>query len=504
MSDSTFSPADGSGEATARPGLIARLEAGRQAWLAIDRSERAVAFVKTRRGAVALWAVFVLACAAGLQFRPMHLALVAVALLATILWPARRLLIICAASLCFVVARPFRIPQWQTLVDTLAATGQVPFGSRVFTSLMALAFVLFSVGFLAWQRRTGRTGAAGRPLMVLIFVQLAILVAAIAVPEGNFVHASLWTFAGVFVSSMWMLAYVAIDQKVGVALPAAARPALVRPFWGGGGEGIGKSWGYLSKFDAKTPEDLAATRLKALKLAVWALVLAGVMKLAEAVFYGQAGLLPIQDAVLAHAAGEGLGVVRNWGSVLANYLVDLLLISVWGHFLVAAVRMLGFRISRNTRNPLASRSIAEFWNRYFFYFKEMLVDFFFYPAFVRFFKKSPKLRIAFATLCAAGLGNFLFHFLRETHVFRDRSLLEGLAVFQSQAFYALVLAAGLIVSQLRGRKAKPEDGFFAYHVAPRVTVIGFFCFLKIFDDLSGEGTLRERIFFVLSLTGMTP
>jgi hypothetical protein len=163
--------------------------------------------------------------------------------------------------------------------------------------------------------------------------------------------------------------------------------------------------------------------------------------------------------------------------------------------------MLGWRIPRNTRNPLASRTLAEFWNRYFFYFKEMLVDFFFYPAFLHWFKKNPKLRIAFATFCAAGAGNFLFHFMRETHIFASREFHDALAVFQSAAFYSLALAAGLIISQWRGVKLTPEMGFWRWHVLPRLNVFVFFCFLKIFDDLSGNGTFAERAAFALSLFG---
>ena len=166
------------------------------------------------------------------------------------------------------------------------------------------------------------------------------------------------------------------------------------------------------------------------------------------------------------------------------------------------MRLAGWRIPRNTRNPLASRTLAEFWNRYFFYFKEMLVDFFFYPAFQRFFKGNVKLRIAFATLCAAGLGNFLYHFMRETYVFADGDVWAKLAIFQSAAFYSLALAAGLIVSQWHGAKPKPKDGFLAYHVWPRLNVIAFFCFLKIFDDITGEGTFSERARFAASLLGV--
>ena len=482
------------------PGALRRALDLRKAWLAIDGNPAALAFVATPTGGLCAWGAFMLACAASLQISAPHLALGGAALLAVVFWPRRRLAIVSAASVIFFLARPYRTSEWAVLTGDLATANG--FRGDLLQSVVAAVFLVFAIAFLRLQRIAPAALPSRRPLLALIVLWFAAFAAALAVPATSPGGMLLWTMAGVCVSSMWMLAYVASDQKAGVRVPDGARATMVRPFWGGGAEGIGKSWGYLAKFDARTPAELAATRLKAVKLAVWGLLLALVWTVADRAFYTELGLLPITDAVLAHAAGQGRGSLHGWASVVANYAVDLLAISVWGHLIVASVRMLGYRIPRNTFNPLASRTIAEFWNRYFFYFKEMLVDFFFYPAFVRFFRANIKLRIAFATLCAAGLGNFLFHFMRETHVFATKHWLEALAGFQSAAVYSALLAAGLIISQWRGRKPLPEHGFFAYQVRPRLAVIGFFCLLKIFDDLSGEGSLGERFSFALSLIGI--
>ena len=174
----------------------------------------------------------------------------------------------------------------------------------------------------------------------------------------------------------------------------------------------------------------------------------------------------LHDATLAQAAGVGASIGIRWTSLLSNHFFDLLIISIWGHVIVAVVRMVGYRIPRNTHNPLASRSLAEFWNRYFFYW-----------AFHRFFKKQPKLHIAFATLCAAGIGNFLYHFMRETWVFTWTPALDTLPKFYSAASSSLMPAVGLICSQLRGHKPKPEDGFFAYHETCARVGLDVSCFL---------------------------
>lgn len=68
---------------------------------------------------------------------------------------------------------------------------------------------------------------------------------------------------------------------------------------------------------------------------------------------------------------------QRWAGLTTNYALDLMIIAAWGHALIAIIRMMGYGIPRNTVNPMASRSLAEFWNRYYYYFKELLVDFFF-------------------------------------------------------------------------------------------------------------------------------
>jgi hypothetical protein len=480
-----------------------RLLALRAAWLTMDDNPTVCGWAATQFGALTIGLALVMLLAVSGQVSLPNVVLAAIVIAGVILFPVRRLEIVTAASVFFFVLRPFRIEQWRTLTDALAI--DLGFDGDAVRATGAFAFLLFSSAFLAWLRQPAATHAAKRPLLMLILSWTAVLAAALAAPAGSVASLVFWTLAGLWVSSLWMLAYAAMDQRAGRPdISPVLRAGMARPFWGGGSEGMGKSWGYLAKFDARTPDELGATRLKALKLAVWAVVLTGLWHGADLMFRQHLGLHDIDQAVLAHATGDGRGVVHAWASLITSYLIDLLAIAVWGHLIVAVVRMLGWRIPRNTRNPLASRTLAEFWNRYFFYFKEMLVDFFFYPAFQRWFKSNPKLRIAFATFCAAGVGNLLFHVMRETHVFAHLSLGDGLMQFRSALFYSLMLALGLVVSQWRGVKLSPAMGFWRWHVWPRVNVIAFFCILKIFDDLTGIGTFEERARFALSLTGVLP
>ena len=474
----------------------------RKAWLTIDQNQRAVDFVGTFAGKMILHVAFLAVLALTFQPSPASLALITVTLFGVALFPVYRLPIVVLSSLFFVLVRPFRIDGWKELVNAKASALPLGLPSIALQAGAVVIFLMLAAGFLYWQRANRESELTKRPVLSLLGLWTAILLAAWMMPQSGLAGAVLWSLAGVFISCFWVLAYAAVDQKTKDPTPTLMRAGFMRPFWGGSATPIGKNFGYLNKFDAKNEAELAATRLKALKLVVWTAILAALLSASQWLVHDYLAIPKLQTAIMGHATGAAFSGMENWVSLLSNYFIDLMIIAVWGHAIVATVRMLGYRIPRNTRNPLAARTLADFWNRYFFYFKELLVDFFFYPAFVRYFKKNTKVRVAFATFCAAAVGNFLYHFTRETYVFASLPVADALQIFQSAVFYSLALATGLIVSQWRGVKLKPEDGFLRYEVMPRINVIAFFCFLKIFDDITGEGSLLDRASFTAGLFGL--
>lgn len=471
----------------------------RKAWLQIDQNPKAIEFTKSNFGKFALHAVFIIVMALSQQFSNSALGLISLTIIAVAILPKYRTLIIVLASVFYLLLRPFRVDGWSNLLNDRVSELPLNLSPYIWQFCTVGAFLCFAFLFLKslhWQKTAW---IAKRPVLSLILIWASIAFIALLGPNQGYLSAFLWSFAGVFVSSLWFLAYAAVDEKSKDETSIIARSGFMRPFWGGSATPIGKSFGYLNKFDAKDADELAITRLKAIKLIVWALILTGAMHVMEFIARQYFQLPTLQTIILAHADGNAFATFTNWSSLIYNYFLDLVVIAIWGHFIVAVIRMIGYRVPRNTRNPLASRTLAEFWNRYFFYFKELLVDFFFYPTFVRYFKKIPKLRIAFATFCAACLGNFLYHFARDTFHFASMPFMDALAIFQSAAVYSVLLALGLIISQLNPYKPKPQDGFFRYEVLTRLNVIGFFCFLKIFDDMSGQGTVVERIAFLIGL-----
>lgn len=489
--------------AAAPPSAFGRLLALRRAWLTMDANPAAVGFAGTLPGLLLIHAGLLAALSATGQFSPSGLAVVAVALAGCVALPRHRLPVLVAASLFYVFARPFRTPEFTGLVHGIAASPAFSIHPMLFQAGAVGLFLAAAWAMLEAQRRFAGSTPAKRPVLAMLTGFLALLAVGTGAAPGGLAHGAIWTLIALWASCFWFLAYALADQKAKDATPNALRAAYMRPFWGGDAVPFGKGHAYLAKFDAKDAQELAATRLKALKLGVWAAILAALYAGLDHLVHGAAAIPRLNDAILMQIAGTDAPLGMRWASLVTNYFLDLVLIAVWGHALVAVIRMAGWRIPRNTVNPLASRSLAEFWNRYYFYFKELVVDFFFYPAFLRWFKKSPRLRIAFATLCAAGLGNFLYHFMRETHVFAAGFEFDILSRFATYAFYTLALSAGLIVSQLRGRKPQPADGFWRYEVLPRLNVMAFFCLLKVFDDIFGVGTLLDRFAFLFGLFGVS-
>jgi hypothetical protein len=476
----------------------------RQLWLGMDANPAVLAFAASRAGSVVVHAGFALAIAATLQFSLDFAALVMVTVVACALLPRHRLAIVAASSALFFIVRPFRTTPFADLVASVSASLPAAWSMSPGTlrTIGTVGVLLLAFAALEALRRNPSSYAGRRPLVAQLAAYGITLVAAMMQAPGTLAHAISWTVVAVWSSSFWMFAYLAADARSNAKTPNVVRAGLLRPFWGGSATPIGKNPGYLAKFEARDATELAVTRLKAVKLMVWAALLNALFLGLNAVIHDWASIPTLHESVLAHAGGAPASLGIRWTSLFATYFLDLIVIAVWGHVIVAVIRMVGYRIPRNTVNPLASRSLAEFWNRYFFYYKELLVDFFFYPAFLRWFKTNPALRLAFATFCAAGLGNFLYHAMSESHYFATLPIAETASRFATFFFYTMVLSAGLIVSQWRNKRPQPADGFWAYEVQPRLVVCLFFCFLKIFDDIFGHATLAERLHFFFSLSGV--
>jgi len=216
--------------------------------------------------------------------------------------------------------------------------------------------------------------------------------------------------------------------------------------------------------------------------------------------------IPSFNSVLHSGAGQTpYPWYMNWLALLASFCVKMVNFSVWGHGIIATSRMAGYNALRNTYKPLQATTIADFWNRYYYYFKELLVENFFYPAFLRYFKKSPRLRLFFATLAAAGFGNVLFHYLRDIDVIITLGPWQALVAFHVYLFYGIVLGTAIGLSQLLEKKRPAEQqSWLTRRVMKPTAVIVFYCLLSIFDNPDRSMVLSDYFSFLLRLFNIHP
>ena len=184
----------------------------------------------------------------------------------------------------------------------------------------------------------------------------------------------------------------------------------------------------------------------------------------------------------------------RWESQILAFFEIILNFSIWGHWSIACCRMAGFNAMRNTYRPLSSTTISEFFNRFYYYFKELLVDFFFYRAFLRYWKGHKRVRVIFATFAAAFFGNAFYHFTRDWQIIRDDGLWRAMANFQVFLFCCFLLAVGLSISQLRKRGPKPP-GFVRGHLIPALGVLFFYCLLDVFGATERNYALIDHLKF---------
>jgi hypothetical protein len=130
-----------------------------------------------------------------------------------------------------------------------------------------------------------------------------------------------------------------------------------------------------------------------------------------------------------------------------------------------------------------------------FYFKELMVELFFYPVYFRYFKDRPRLRTIAAIFAAAFLGNWLYHFLRDIEWIAVYGLWATLVKWHVYLVYALLLAAGIAVSQIRGTGSSREAPRGIAAAATSAAVILSYCLLGVLDNSGGASLLDCGRFF---------
>ena len=415
-----------------------------------------------------------------------------------------------------ILAGTSLIPRLRTQLLGLGAVGMTLIGgSAKFSGLIhshqawapyvsALACVLvFGVLLSELARRLPRSTIARRPLLTIVFSFAVLTVFATLCPMPDPLRSGVRLGVIMIGGYLWYFAYSVKDQAAQTSPPLRSQLWTWAPVWtnaNGAGTPIGKGAAYLCRVEAKNPEELAITQLKGVQLLMWCVLLRLLSGLFRMFAFGPDGLrVPALDDLLASPHLPEPYIC--WAALVAGFGDTLLSMAVWGNTIVAGCRMAGFRVLRNTYRPLEATSIADFWNRYYYYFKELLVDWFFYPAYTRYFKHRPKVRMFAATIAAATVGNMLYHFFRDIDAVWTYGIWKSIVGFRVYAFYTLVLGCGIGISQMR-RKKRARGGRWRTQVRPALGVISFFCLVHIFDYTGRDHTITQHMRFLLHLFGI--
>jgi hypothetical protein len=467
----------------------------------IDKDPRFIAYAQRLPGRAVLFAI-VTALAVLLGFFGVDMSVAPLAAASGYAQQFRRYLIP-AATLLLLWKNGFWIDSGlvRRVVEQEGLTGQIN-QPLLFFAMLALVAALCSCLLVFWPR-IAAIPLFRRSTLCLIAGFIALVIAAQAPIAAGMPRILLWSFLATLLPYLWFLAYALADLGTLARTPFWQHLGVFHPFWGSTLTPFGKGLAYLGKFEAKTPQELAVTQLKGLKLAYWTLLLAVCLNIFSTLVHDGLAIPNFDDTFLGYIAGTRYPRYLCWASLVAYFVEDVLHMAVWGGAIIACARMAGFRLLRNTYRPLESTTLAEFWNRYYFYYKELLVDHFFYPVFLRYFRAHRKLRVFFATFMAACVGNLIFHFLRDIRFVAEMGWWNAVSGEASHAFYTFLLAIGVGVSQMRTQSRKRSPGLLLGYVLPCLWVALFFCVLHVFDaPLDRVHSIWQRGEFLLYLTGI--
>jgi hypothetical protein len=487
----------------------------------LDRNPKLVDLAQTPTGKFGLLLAF--AVLLRLNAEELYLQLAALLALPSF-FPRRRMALLSVGTGCWLLVHPL----WKHagVIGWVAASeGIKPGLGLVLGSAWALGMAFGGMGvLLRFIRKRPRNFVARRPVLWMVCAFLSLLAAAGTLPLHGLARVAIWTLLTVASPYLWYFAYALGNAASKSPEPYRFQFGTFFPFWTGSGNWavpIGKGASYLRKVEAGPAQDLAIVQLKAVKLLLWVLLLRLIYVafhlLAFADMSGPAmalgrtyglnlhnfGVISLDNALNLSEAGHPPGLAMRWAAVIAHFFDAILAVSIIGNVVVACIRMAGFNVLRNSYKPLYSTTVAEFWNRLYYYFKELLVEFFFFPTYIRYFKKYPRLRLAAATFAAATVGNILFHFCRDIHLVFEFGFARAVTGFQVYAFYAIVLGAAITVSQLRGKRVTEPRPLFR-RVLASIGVSGFYCLLEIFDYEGRSHSLATHLAFFASLFQVAP
>ena len=392
---------------------------------------------------------------------------------------------------------------WRSASFVGAGEGVGPEIVRHLNAVTLSLFFLISGTALYCVRRWNERAFVRRPILGMHVIFLLLILLGVSSWLHGIPRVAIWSFIGTFAAFFWFLCYALKDMRAKDSSSIWTQFGVFHPFWGSSTTPIGKGAAYLRRVEAKNPQDLAVSQLKGLKLLMWVWVLQFISIAMQRIAVGVLHVPTLDDALIKHMSGHPLPWYTCWASIIYSFFLGMIDIAIFGDVYVAGARIAGYPILRNSYRPLSSKTFADFWNRYYYYFKELLVEVFFFPTFLRYFKGNMRLRLFVATFMAAGVGNWIFHMMKELKSVPQMGLLKTVLASQNYMFYCAVLAIGIGLSQMKKRSApNRHDGWLRAEALPSLRVLVAYCLLEVFMYPHSPYSLREHFSFLFHCFGV--
>ena len=333
-------------------------------------------------------------------------------------------------------------------------------------------------------------------------------------PEAGIWRIVLVGLAIMFPFFLWRVGYLLLSGQRGKVAGTRFRDHLIYfwPIYGGSNIPYGKGLEYLSRHEAKEEESLAIAQLAGIRL----LILAGIWHVSQEIMNGL--VFGADNGVRQALGGFTLGVPRlkplleqpemasiglAWAALYCDLFADVLRRATKGHLVIGILRLFGFYVFRNTYKPLLAETVVGFWNRYYYYFKEVLVDFFFYPTFVRWFRKHRVLRLFAAVFMAAFVGNMYYHLVRMATELANADFGAIWLSLHARLFYCLLLSLGIFVSMWREQRRTGRSKARGL-VRRGLAIFGVWTFFAVINIWNQKGpvTFVPLMQFFLGLLGL--
>ncbi len=320
---------------------------------------------------------------------------------------------------------------------------------------------------------------------------------------------------------IWRCGYMVTQHRRNNIAKTKFRDHLlyVLPAWNGTHMPYGKGLDYLGQVEAKTNEAYAKSLLSGIKLLMLSGIWQIMLQIMNGAIYGDpssfvlrmfpsltlniprlADLLS-QEVITSHTMA--------WLSLYLELISVTLLLAIYGHLWIGILRIAGFQVFRNTYKPLLAETIIDFWNRFHYYFKELLVEFFFFPAYLRYSWMSPKFRTFTAVFMAVFVGNMYYHLFTEMKALLE---MDGAVLWNylgPRMVYCLLLVGGIYLSmanqqQQRGKPLQKEIHPLLKKLRQwrRIAVVWtFYSMIHIWNVSSQNANFLDRADFCVFLFG---